>query len=211
MQITSTNLSKPTTITWNGKTQQTGIFKTPTNMPIFLGKSGVQNDAVIDRKYHGGEFKACYLFSENQYGYWQDLYPNLDWDWGMFGENLTVKNLDETKIYVGDIYKIGNAIVQITEPREPCFKLGIRFGSQSIIKQFIEHSFPGTYIRIIEEGTVEKGDVFQLIEKNTNSLTTAELFKLIISKEKNQNHLKLAINNEALPPKKRQQLEGFLK
>lgn len=210
MHITSTNISKPTTIIWNGKEEQTGIYKAPTDGPIFLGKTDVKHDTVIDRKHHGGEFKACYLFSENQYTYWQNLYPSLNWNWGMFGENLTINGLDESQIYVGDIYKVGDAVVQVTQPREPCYKFGIKFGTQHVLKQFIEHGFPGTYVRVLEEGLVKSGDQLERIEHNKNSLTTAQLFQLIFSKEKDQNLLELAVNNHALPEYKREHFMRYL-
>lgn len=210
MKVISTNIANPTTIIWNGQKTKTGIYKTPTNTPIFLGKENVANDEVSDRKVHGGEFKACYLFSENQYPYWQNLYPNLDWDYGMFGENLTVKNLDETKLFIGDIYKIGEAIVQITQPREPCFKLGVKFGSQQVLKQFIEHGYPGTYIRVLETGLVKKGNVFKLVESRKNSISTNDFFKLLFSKNKNKAHIKAIKNNSALPESKREKLLSFL-
>ncbi|MBU2950144.1 MOSC domain-containing protein [Tamlana agarivorans] len=211
MKIISTNTSKPKTIIWNDKPVETGIYKTPTSTPIFLGTSDVKNDTVTDRKYHGGEFKACYLFSEDHYAYWKTLYPELDWNWGMFGENLTVAGLDESKILVGNIYKIGSALVQITEHREPCFKLGVKFGTQNILKQFIDHGFPGTYIRVLKEGTVQTGDTFNLIEQAENSLSTTALFKLIFDKKKNQDHLKKAINSTALPAKLRNDFNKHLK
>lgn len=211
MKIISTNLAKPTTIKWNNKDVITGIYKTPTHTPIYLGKTDVNDDEVTDRKYHGGEFKACYIFSEKHYGYWKALYPDLDWNWGMFGENLTVSNLDESEIYVGSIYKIGDALVQITQPREPCFKLGVKFGNQNILKKFIDHGFPGTYIRVLKEGFVKTGDVLVLEEKAQDSLTVSEMYGLIYDKDKDQNLLKLAIKNEALPEKKRNKLAKYLK
>ncbi|MCH4551290.1 MULTISPECIES: MOSC domain-containing protein [Aestuariibaculum] len=210
MQIKSTNISIPKTVIWNDQPVQTGIYKHPTNTPIFLGKSDVKDDSVIDRKYHGGAFKACYLFSENQYAYWKSLYHNLNWDWGMFGENLTVSGFDETKIYVGDIYKVGSAVIQVTEPREPCWKLGIKFGSQGIIKQFIKKGFPGTYVRVLEEGYVTKGDQFQLIEQASNSITVYQFFNLLFSSEKDQNLLKKIIKSDSIPPKKRKDLKQFV-
>ena len=210
MFITSTNIAKPTNVIWNGKEETTGIYKTTTHSPILLGKHDVKGDEVTDRKHHGGAFKACYLFSENHYDYWKKLYPNLDWHWGIFGENLTVSGLNETKIYVGDIYKIGKALVQITQPREPCYKLGIKFGTQNIIKEFIEHGYPGTYIRVLEEGTVKTGDTFTLIKRHKNSLTTAEFFYLLFAKNKNQKHIKVALTNDALPQRKRDKLKMFL-
>ncbi|KAB1069464.1 MOSC domain-containing protein [Tamlana haliotis] len=210
MKIISTNTSKPQTIIWNDKPVETGIYKTPTNTPIFLGKTDVKNDTVTDRKYHGGEFKACYLFSEDHYTYWKSLYPNLDWNYGMFGENLTVEGLNESKILVGNIYHVGTALIQITEHREPCFKLGVKFGTQNILKQFIDYGFPGAYIRVLEEGAVNVGDTFKLVKQAQNSLSIQALFKLIFEKEKNQDHLKKVIINEALPMKLKNDLQKHL-
>jgi MOSC domain-containing protein YiiM len=211
MYVASTNIAQPTTISYRGRKVITGIYKTPTKAPIFLGKNEVKDDEVTDRKYHGGEFKACYLFSEDHYDYWKNLYPNLDWNWGMFGENLTVNGLDETKLIIGAIYRVGSALIQITEPREPCFKLGVKFGSQKVVKQFVNHSFPGTYVRVLEEGYVQTGDVFTLIEPAKNSLTTHQFYTLLFSKDKNQEHLALAMDNDALPLKKREKLGALIK
>ena len=211
MKIIATNIAKPTTIVWNGKTQTTGIYKYPTKEGIYLEKEDVKGDEVSDRKHHGGIFKACYLFSEDHYAYWQNLYPNLDFNYGIFGENLTVNGLDETKISVGDIYKIGTALVQVTQPREPCFKLGIRFGTQAILKQFIKHARPGTYVRVLEEGLIKPGDKMILEQAATNSLTTTQLFSLLFAKQKDQSQLALIVNNDAIPLKKRQKLAAFIK
>ena len=211
MKITSTNLAKPTTIIWNGKEVITGIYKKHVNQPILLGNQVVQNDEVSDRKHHGGEYKACYLFSEDQYQYWKILYPNLDWELGMFGENLTVSGLNEKDIHIGDIYKIGSALVQITQPREPCFKFGVKFGTQEVLKQFIDHGFPGTYVRVLEKGFVKTGDTFNLVEKAKNSISTWQFFDLLYSKEKNTDHINLIMDNNALPKRKRDKLKSFLK
>ena len=211
MKIISTNLAKPTTIIWNGKKVITGIYKKPIHNPIFLGSQDVQNDEVSDRIVHGGEFKACYLFSEDQYGYWKNLYPHLDWDWGMFGENLTVSGLNEKNLHIGDIYKIGSALVQVSQPREPCFKFGVKFGTQVVLKQFIEHGFPGTYVRVLEEGFVKTGDTIKLVEKAKNSLSIWHFFDLLFSRKKNTEHIKLIIDNNALPKQKRDKLRRFLK
>ncbi len=211
MEIISTNIAKPTTIIWNGKETTTGIYKTATNAPIYLEKEAVRGDEISNRSVHGGVYKACYLFSANQYTYWKSLYPNLSWDYGMLGENLTVKDLDETKILIGSIYKIGEALVQITQPREPCFKFGIKLGTQNALKQFIDSGLPGTYVRVLEEGFVKKGDSFKLIEQAKNSLTIAQFFNLLFSEEKNQDHLNIALKIEALPIKKRKKLNRFIK
>jgi MOSC domain-containing protein YiiM len=211
LKIYSTNIARPTIIIWNGKKVITGIYKKPINHPILLGKHGVRNDEVSDRKVHGGEFKACYLFSVAHYKYWKKLYPNLNWEWGMFGENLSISGLNEKDIHIGDIYKIGSVRIQITQPREPCFKFGVKFGTQQILKQFINYGYSGTYVRVLKEGYVKPNDTIELVEKAKNSISTWQFFNLLYSKEKKQEHIKLIINNNALPQQKRDKLKSFLK
>ncbi|GAB1856361.1 MOSC domain-containing protein [Flavobacteriaceae bacterium MHTCC 0001] len=204
MHIQSTNIAEPHTIMWQGKEVSTGIYKTPTPKPIYLGTNGIKEDFIADTKVHGGKYKACYLFSSDHYPYWKKFYPNLKWNWGMFGENLTINGLNETQVMIGDIYKIGDALVQITQPREPCFKFGVKFGTQNVLKQFIEHGFPGTYVSVLEEGLVITGDKLKLIDRPKKSLSVAQLHTLIFSQHKNQEHLKIAIACEVLPKRKRE-------
>ncbi|TXN34262.1 MOSC domain-containing protein [Flagellimonas hymeniacidonis] len=210
MQIISTNIGNPTPIQWNGQQTTTGIFKFPVNEPLLLEEEAVAKDTVSDRKVHGGVFKACYLFSADHYPYWKERYPALEWNWGMFGENLTVEGLDEAKIRIGNIYKVGSALVQVTQPREPCFKLGIKFGTQEILREFIDHSFPGTYVRILEVGEVNTGDTLELVEESENALTVQQFYKLLFSRTKDIDLVKLAIANEALPLYKRERLKRYV-
>ena len=211
MQIISTNIAKPGFVTINGKTQRTGIHKKPTNQPIYLEKDNVKGDEVTNRKVHGGEYKACYLFSADHYPYWEQLYPNLNWHFGMLGENLTVEGLDETQIYVGDVYKVGEALIEITQPREPCTTFAAKMGTLDIMEQFIAHEKPGTYTRVIQEGFITVGDTFKLIERQEQSITVAQLFKLLFDRQKNQEHLLIATTHSSLPEKKRKELKRFLK
>ncbi len=210
MLVISTNIAQPTNFMWNGKEVTTGIYKKPTDAPIYLGKEDVRGDEVSDRRVHGGEFKACYLFSANQYPFWQSLYPHLEWDFGILGENLTVEGLDEKSLYIGDIYKLGNALVQITQPREPCFKFAHKFGTEDVLQQFIKHGYSGTYVRVIEEGEVKSGDSFELIEHQKDSITIFQFFALLYAKNKNKAHIRLILNNDALPRRIRKRLESLL-
>ncbi len=210
MKVISTNIGNPTTIHWNGKEEQTGIFKYPTIETLYLGKTDVAKDTVIDRKHHAGINKACYLFSSDHYPYWKKLYPKLEWDWGMFGENLTIEGLNEAKIRIGDIFKIGNALVQVSQPREPCYKLGVRFETQEILRQFIDHGFPGTYVRILEEGEVNAHDELILVERSENTLTVKQFYELLFAREKDLEIVKLAINNPSLPEYKKARLKKIL-
>ena len=210
MKIIATSIAKPTTVVWRGREVQTGIYKEPVAGPIFLGKEDVAHDAVIDRKHHGGEFKACYLFGADYYPFWKEKYPELDWDWGMFGENLTVEGLDENQLYIGDIYKMGTAVVQVTEPRQPCFKLGIRFGDQNILKEFIDFGHPGTYVRILTEGEVTTGDTLELVEKAENSLTTQQYNQIVNRKSHDKNWVRRAVVNDSIREDKRKKLKRLL-
>lgn len=210
MKIISTNIGKATTFLWNGREEQTGIFKYPTDEPLFLSKMDVLKDTVIDREHHAGINKACYLFPSDHYPYWKGMYPELNWDWGMFGENLTVDGLDESIMRIGDIYKIGNAVVQVSQPREPCYKLGVRFGNAKILKEFINYGYSGTYVRILEEGEVKNGDELILQEKSENTLTVKECFQIILAKQKDPVLLHKAINNPSLPEYKRDRLKKYV-
>lgn len=176
MKVVSTNIGKRAIHQWKNKIAETGIFKEPTTTPIFLGLEDVENDSVVDRKYHGGIEQAMYAYSANHYEYWEKLYPNLSFDFGMFGENLTIADLDETTICVGDVYQLGNSLVEVTKPREPCFKLIFRFQDEAIVKQFWNTTFSGVYFKILQTGTVKKGDILQLVEKAQNQSTIAEVY-----------------------------------
>lgn len=210
MQVISTNLGTSTTFLWNGQEEQTGIFKYPTSESLFLRKNDVLKDTVIDRVHHAGIHKACYLFSTDEYSHWKKLYPDLDWAWGMFGENLTVQGLDESVVRIGDIYKIGKALVQVSQPREPCYKLGVRFGTQEILKKFINRNRPGTYVRILEEGEVQKGDSVELQRQSENALTVQQFYELMFVKEKPRAILELFMSNESVPQYKKERYKKFL-
>lgn len=177
MKVISVNIGERKVINYKGKIVETGIFKFPVNHPIFLGTEEVENDAVIDRKYHGGIEKAVYGYSHSHYAYWKELYPNLDWNFGMLGENLTISNLEETEILVGSTYKLGEALLEVTKPREPCYKLGIRFGTQEILKQFWNSTKSGIYFKVLQIGNVAVGDELILLNQAKNSPTISQVYE----------------------------------
>jgi MOSC domain-containing protein YiiM len=198
MIITSTNIGEPRLIEWRGQQLSTGIYKYPTDQPIFLGNEDVEGDHVIDRRYHGGTDKACYLYSADHYSFWKEKYPDADWELGMFGENLTVEGLNEAEIRIGDRYLAGDAIVEVSQPRQPCFKLGIRFGNQQVVDDFWLSAFPGVYVRIIQNGRVKPGDRLQLISRNEESLSVAEVFSVFRKDVENVGLMKKAVNDPRL-------------
>ena len=210
MKVISTNIGQATTFEWKGKQEQTGIFKYPVQESLELGLTDVTSDTVIDRKHHAGVDKACFMFSAEEYDYWKPKYPKLAWDWGMFGENLTISGLDESEIRIGNIYRLGTALVQISQPREPCYKLGIRFNDQQIIGQYVERGFPGTYVRVMETGNVKIGDEMILKDQSENTLTIKQFYDFLFEREKDQQLLGLILENQAVPKYKRERFKKFV-
>jgi len=176
MKVLSLNIGAKRIVIWRGKTVETGIFKAAVNGPLFLGKEDVDKDNVVDRRVHGGIDKAVYGFSFEHYEYFKNLHPKLDWQFGMLGENLTFSKLNEDEINVGDIYRLGETTLQASKPRQPCFKLGIRFENPMIIKQFWNTTKSGVYFKVLKTGFVKVGDDLILIEKSLDTPSIAEVF-----------------------------------
>lgn len=177
MKIVATNIGERKEIDWKGKIVTTGIFKLPVETPIFLDLEKVKDDAICDRKYHGGIDQAVYAYSEKHYAYWKELYPNLNWELGMFGENLTIDDLDESQLHVGDTFKVGEVIIEVTKPRQPCMKLGVRFNDMKIVKQFWKQNLPGVYFKILQTGFVKAGDEFEQVKSCPQNPTIEEVYK----------------------------------
>ena len=198
MRIISLNLGIPRTIAWKNRTGETGIFKYSVETPIFLRKEGVSGDSVLNRVAHGGVDKACYLFGENNYPFWRNLYPDLEFSWGMFGENITVTDLDESVIRIGDIIKIGDVTIQVSQPRQPCWKQDFRFNSELFSPQFIEQKKCGFYVRILQEGYVSNEYQLELIETNPESLTVQEVFGLLYPDKEKEMLIERALSDKNL-------------
>lgn len=197
MNIVSANIGNPRTIEWKGELVQTGIYKYSAGEPVFLGPEDVKNDSVIDRKHHGGIDKACYLYSADHYTWWQELYPDLEMPFGMFGENLTVEGLHEKNIHIGDVFQAGEAIIQVTQPRQPCYKLGIRFGNPGVVKQFVNSGFPGVYVRILKTGFVASGDALICIDRK-DSVSVQKVFELLYTSELQKEALEKTLAHPSL-------------
>lgn len=196
MKITSVNAGKAKTVSWSGKKYRTGIFKSPVTGPLELGTHDVLGDQVIDRRYHGGIDKACYAFSRNEYDFWSPKYPELVFQPGMFGENLTIEDLNEDLICIGDTFQIGTAVVQVSEPRQPCVKLNIRFNSKQTMKEFIARERCGVYFRVLQPGKVAVNDEMILISKGSQTSTIREVFQLLYGIGQKEKALALLSNEE---------------
>ncbi|WP_298882805.1 MOSC domain-containing protein [uncultured Polaribacter sp.] len=176
MKIVSTNIGEKKEINWKGKIVTTGIFKYSVDEPIFLDIEDVKGDAICNREHHGGVLQAVYGYSLKYYAYFKDLYPNLAFEMGIFGENLTIDDLDETKLHQGDTFKVGETILEVTVQRNPCMKLGVRFNDMKIVKQFWNTTFCGVYFKVLQTGFVKAGDVFEQIKSCPENPTIAELY-----------------------------------
>ena len=177
MKVISVNIATKTIFNVNGKEVESGILKKSVSGPIYLDYENVAGDTVSDRKYHGGVNKAVYGYSYKHYEYWRSLYEFDIVNYGQFGENITFDDLDEREIKAGNIYQCGNVIIEATEPRYPCFKLGLVFNDNKIIKDFKESYRCGVYFKVIQRGEVVSGDVFKLVKENSHAPTIADIYK----------------------------------
>jgi len=176
MKVIATNLGSRKKVNWKGRLIETGIFKSPVSS-ILLDREMVEKDQVIDRSCHAGTNKAVYVYSTDHYPYWKERFPDLQWNYGMFGENLSIEGLDEKNIHIGNRYRVGGAIIEATESRDPCVKLGMRFEDAKIIKQFWNTTKCGVYFKVIQPGEVKSGDFLILLEEKSTNPSIAEVYK----------------------------------
>ncbi len=172
-RVISVNVGLPTQVPYRGAMVSTGIFKQPVEGRVMLRTTNVEGDGQADASVHGGVDMAAYVYSWDSYRWWMDelgheLHP------GEFGENLTVTGFTDEDVHVGDVIRVGGAVVQVTTPREPCFKLGIRMGDHRFPARFREASRMGFYLRVLEEGEIGAGDAIEIEQRAEGSLTIAE-------------------------------------
>ena len=199
MKILSVNVGLPKEVTWQGKIVTTGIFKKPVNMPVMMRTLNLDGDQQADLTVHGGVTKAVYAYPSEHYDYWRAELPGADLPWGMFGENFTTEGLLEEAIYIGDRFGIGETEVMVTEPRMPCYKLGIKFGRADIIKRFLASRRTGFYFAVVREGMVVTGDAIKLIGHEQQDISVADITRLYAFEKDDLKSLRRAIEVEALP------------
>jgi MOSC domain-containing protein YiiM len=210
MKIISVNVSRPRLVRWNGQTVSTGIYKVPVAGRVMLRRLNLDGDRQADLTVHGGITKAAYAYPAEHYSYWREELPGTDLPWGMFGENFTTEGLDESSVNIGDRFRIGNAEVTVTEPRMPCYKLGIKFGRADILKRFLASGRSGFYFSVQREGEVAAGDEIELIGRDENNVTVADIPRLYVRDKDDVETMRRALKVEALPESWRAQFRHRL-
>ena len=176
MNVTSVNIGRPKDVAWRTRTVTTGIFKAPVDGPVTVRRNNLDGDGQADLKHHGGADKAVYAYPADHYAWWSQHLGRDDLVPGQFGENLTVAGLDEAAVCIGDRLDIGTASFTVTQPRVPCFKLGVRFDDENMPKRFVEARRPGMYLRVDAEGTLAAGDVVTCHETGAGRHTVRDVF-----------------------------------
>lgn len=178
MKIISINVGLPRGVPWQGKIITTAIFKTPIQGIIRLRCINLDGDQQADLSVHGGTHKAVYAYPSEHYEYWKNQLPDKNFTWGNFGENFTTIGVFEDEINIGDTFRVGTAEVKATQPRMPCFKLGIRFDRPDMVKRFLASKRTGIYFSVVKEGEVRAGDSIELISRDPNEIRITEITRL---------------------------------
>ena len=190
----------PREVDWHGKLVRTSIFKSPVLGPVRVATLNLEGDKQSDLTVHGGVHKAIYVYPSEHYLFWHEEIPDLELPWGMFGENFTTEGLLEGAVNIGDRFRVGSAEFVVTQPRMPCYKLGIRFGRPEIVKRFLQSGRSGFYFSVLEEGQVTAGDSVERITGDEHDVTVTDIVNLYKADETNQDLLRRASELHALPP-----------
>src|ERR1051325_2367082 len=199
MKIISVSVARPGLVMWRGEPVSTGIFKEPVAGRVTLRALNLDGDRQADLTVHGGPAKAVYAYPSEHYPFWRGELPGVELPWGMFGENFTTEGLSETSVHVGDRFRVGTAELQVTQPRMPCYKLGIKFGRADMLKRFLASGRTGFYFSVTREGEVGAGDQVELIERDPHGVTIADVVRLYVRDRDDVETMRRAVQVEALP------------
>ncbi|MFL6231402.1 MAG: MOSC domain-containing protein [Pyrinomonadaceae bacterium] len=199
MKLVSVNVGRPRLVEWRGRTVSTGIFKEPVAGRVMLRRLNLDGDRQADLTVHGGRDKAVYVYPSEHYPRWLTELSDPRLSYGGFGENFTTEGLDETSVNIGDEFRVGAARVVVTQPRQPCYKLGLRFGRADMLRRFHESRLSGFYLAVLEEGEVGAGDAFELVRRDEHDVSVADLYALFSGDETSPDLLRRALRIEALP------------
>jgi MOSC domain-containing protein YiiM len=199
MRIISVNVGLPREVVWKGVQVETAIFKDPVAGPVKIDELNLAGDKQADLTVHGGPEKAVYAYPAEHYDYWRKELPNVAFSWAKFGENLTTEGLAENTLCIGDRLRVGTAVLMVTQPRLPCYKLQVRFDRDDMIKRFLASRRSGFYFSVVESGEVSAGSEVEILSRDANGVTVADIQKLYLGQNRDQDLLQRAINVKALP------------
>ena len=182
MHVVAVNVGLPREVEWNGRKVLTGIFKSPVHARVPVCRVNIDGDGQADLTVHGGPDKALYAYPSEHYGPWAERL-GYELSPGNFGENLTTQGLLEDAVHIGDEFRVGTARLVITQPRLPCFKLGIRFGEPGMVKSFLQAKKPGIYFAVLEEGEVGPGDVIERLFEDASRITVTDMLRLVLDRD----------------------------
>ena len=209
MRVASVNVGMPREVEWDGRTVVTGIFKSPVATRLPVRRLSIDGDGQANLAVHGGPDKAVYSYAGEHYGFWGERFGR-ELTPGIFGENLTTEGLLEDAVHIGDEFRVGTARLVVTQPRMPCFKLGIRFGNPGIINSFLKAGKPGIYFAVQEEGEVGPGDPIERLAEDESRITVAEMFHLVLDRDSSPAALRRLLGVPSLAAVWRQKLEERL-
>lgn len=199
IRILSVNVGIPRTFLWKDREVTTGIFKAPAKGPIMLRRLNLDGDRQADLENHGGWAKAVYVYPSEHYEFWRNVLPDMELSWGNFGENLTTQGLKEEETHLGDQFRIGEAVVMATQPRIPCYKLGLRLGRDDIVKQFLESHRSGIYFSVVREGLINAGDSMERIKEDEHRITVRDINRAFINCGDHIPLVRRALGHKVLP------------
>ncbi len=199
MRIISVNVGQPREVIWHGKPVLTSIYKYPVEGPLRLELEDFVGNRQADLTVHGGPDKAVYVYPAGYSDAWRRELPDDDLPWGTFGENLTMSGVTDTTVYIGDRFQIGSAEVQVTQPRIPCYKLGVRFGRDSFVKQFLQSGRNGFYFKVLRPGEITAGDAVTLLSRESHGVTVADIVRLYVQDRFDQDGMRRALSSPSLP------------
>ena len=199
MRVLSVNVGLPREVTWRGKPITTGIYKAPVTGRVQIRALNLDGDRQADLRVHGGPDKAVYVYPSEFYELWSRERPELDFGPGTFGENLTTEGLLDGDVSVGDRFRVGTAELVVTQPRLPCFKLGIKMGRDEFVLEFLERGLYGFYLTVVREGQVEAGDPIVELQRDPRGLRVSEVARLYARDRDDMEGMRLAAELDVLP------------
>ncbi|MDT8068419.1 MAG: MOSC domain-containing protein [Terriglobia bacterium] len=199
MEVISVNVGEPRRIVWRDMTVLTAIFKQPVDGRVMVARRNLAGDRQADLRVHGGVKKAVYGYPAEHYEYWRGEFPEADLTWGNFGENLTTSGLLEDQVCIGDHLRVGSAVLMVTQPRMPCYKLAVRFNRDDMVKRFWLSRRPGYYFAVVEEGELGAGSRIEFVHRDSERVSVRDVVDLFLGRERSPELLGRALRLEVLP------------